>query len=86
MSEHIDVTYLDGDLVWGSFFQAVFNGCTFNGTARNCNFGYCQFIGCTFAPDFTLESCLIAGAIGLPERFEVPPGLPSMPGPPFPRG
>lgn len=73
-----NVTFNDGDLIWKMYAQTDFTGCTFNGTAKNCNFAEAHFVDCTFDPAFTFESCNLGGATGLPERL-APPPQPEMP-------
>jgi len=67
------VTFEDGDLVWKMYAQTDFTGCTFKGTAKNCNFAEAAFTNCTFDPAFTFESCNLGNATGLPERLAPPP-------------
>lgn len=69
----INVTFNDGDLVWKMYAQTDFTGCTFLGTAKNCNFAEATFLNCTFDPAFSIEGCNIGGAEGLPAKFNAPP-------------
>ena len=76
--------FSDGDLVWKMYAQTDFVGCTFNGTAKNCNFAEADFQTCTFNPTFTFESCNLGGTTGLPERLapQPQPEFPMRPGAP----
>lgn len=80
------VTFNDGDLIWKMYAQTDFTGCTFKGTAKNCNFAEAHFIDCTFDPAFAFETCNLGGEVtGLPERLAPPPRVepprrPGMPG------
>lgn len=67
------ITFNDGDLLWKMYAQTDFNGCTFYGTAKNCNFSEATFVGCTFDPAFAMIDCNIGGAEGLPVRFHPEP-------------
>jgi len=70
-----NVTYNDGDLVWAMHAQTDFTGCTFNGTAKSCNFAESAFTNCTFNPAFTFVECNLGNATGLPERLAPPPRM-----------
>jgi len=64
-----NVTYNNGDLVWKMFAQTDFTGCTFKGTAKNCNFAEASFTDCTFDPDFAFVECNLGNVTGLPENL-----------------
>ena len=70
----VSAIFEDGDLIWKMYAQTDFTGCTFRGTAKNCNFAEAHFIDCTFDPAFRFEACNLGGEVtGLPERLAPPP-------------